>query len=357
MTHPKTAGASGLENGGNNSAGGGSGDSPAGAAPKPARRGGLGRGLSALIPQASHVKATPRHAAHGSDEVGAGDSSTPDQSGPAPRGASESVPDPASEMLRMIALRSLSLNPQQPRKEFNREELDDLAASIKEHGILQPVAVRVKAGSGADASYELIAGERRFRAASAAGLTEIPALVKEDVSDRDSLALAIIENVQREDLNIIEAAQGYDELLHAYNMTQTELAQSIGKSQPQIANALRMLNLPAPIQDSLRASSISEGHAKVILSLKSEPEQTALWSEIVSQGLTVRNAEKRAATLRAAPSTPARPAPVRTSPGWRSAPGRDQPEDQPQHGHQSAPGPRKGSARGDRDQLFRPRSA
>ncbi len=206
-------------------------------------------------------------------------------------------------------------------------------------------------------SYELIAGERRFRAASAAGLTEMPALVKEDVSDRESLALAIIENIQREDLNIIEAAQGYDELLHAYNMTQMELAQSIGKSQPQIANALRMLNLPAPIQASLRGSELSEGHAKVILSLKAEPEQTALWNEIVQQGLTVRQAEKaRRRSARHCAEAPAGPAAPRTPAAAETHYAESQPEDQPQHGHQSPLRPRQRPARRDRDQLLRPRS-
>ena len=287
---------------------------------KPAvRKGGLGRGLSALIPQFGTQ--TPRSA----DNAPLPTAEISFSSGPSALiqkhpAADTQTPSLASATpvvegnLRNIPIRSISLNPNQPRKEFRREELDDLTSSIKEHGILQPIAVRLSSQEGAgdgQTSYELIAGERRFRAASAAGLTEMPALVREDVSDRESLALAIIENIQREDLNVIEAAQGYDELLHAYNMTQMELAQSIGKSQPQIANALRMLHLPAPIQDSLRSSEISEGHAKVILSLKAEPEQTTLWNEIMQQGLTVRQAEKRAAALKASAGTPARPAPVR----------------------------------------------
>ncbi len=306
-------------------------DPGANEAAKPAvRKGGLGRGLSALIPQSGTQ--TPR--AFGSAALNSGSASPPapahGHSAAHAHASAEAAPQvPPAKMeegnLRNISLRSISLNPNQPRKEFGREELDDLTASIKEHGILQPIAVRVRPQEGEGSasvneppSYELIAGERRFRAASAAGLTEMPALVKEDISDRESLALAIIENIQREDLNIIETAQGYDELLHAYNMTQMELAQSIGKSQPQIANALRMLNLPALIQASLRGSEISEGHAKVILSLKAEPEQTTLWNEIVQQGLTVRQAEKRAAALRAtagsapSPATPRTPAAAET---------------------------------------------
>ena len=294
---------------------------------KPAvRKGGLGRGLSALIPRSGTQ--TPR-SADSAPFLSTQASSPPFPSAPI-HGQSAADSEPSASAaptaaapvdegnLRNIPIRSISLNPNQPRKEFRREELDDLTSSIKEHGILQPIAVRLspkEAAGGApgdgQTSYELIAGERRFRAASAAGLTEMPALVKDDVSDRESLALAIIENIQRENLNVIEAAQGYDELLHAYNMTQMELAQSIGKSQPQIANALRMLHLPAPIQESLRSSEISEGHAKVILSLKAEPEQTTLWNEVVQQGLTVRQAEKRAAALKAGADTPASSTPAR----------------------------------------------
>jgi ParB family chromosome partitioning protein len=156
-------------------------------------------------------------------------------------------------------------------------------------------------------SYELIAGERRFRAATAAGLSEIPAVIRDNVNDKDSLALALIENIQRENLNSIETAQAYDELLHTYNLTQTELAQALGKSQPQIANTLRLLNLPLEIQESVRTGRISDGHAKVILSVVERSGMLALWTSILAQDLTVRQAEAAAGKMRAEIASPTSP--------------------------------------------------
>jgi ParB family chromosome partitioning protein len=239
-------------------------------APAAARRG-LGRGLSALIPQAI---------------AAAGGTNARDE---------QHSNGARSGALSWLDLRSITLNPRQPRKEFRREELDELTASIREHGVLQPIMVR-KTGAN---SYELVAGERRFRAASAAGLTEIPAIVRDEIDERSSLALALIENIQREDLNPIETARAYERLLHDFDMTQAELAESVGKSQPGIANTLRLLLLPAPIQDSLKDRAISEGHAKVILSVGSTENMLALWTMIVERGLTVRQAESAAAQIKA----------------------------------------------------------
>jgi ParB family chromosome partitioning protein len=244
---------------------------------KPALRSGLGRGLSALIPQA----ALP----HASE----------------PATASPSRGDDEGASYKEIPLRAISLNPHQPRKTFNRAELDDLEASIREHGVLQPVVVRPKAGGRGDsaaATYELVAGERRFRAASAAGLETIPAVVRE-MDDQMSLAVALIENIQREDLNIVETAHGYEQLVREFRLTQTELAQAVGKSQPQIANTLRLLGLPPQVLESLRAEQISEGHAKVILSVADTDQRVTLWSAIVARKLTVREAEREAAKYRA----------------------------------------------------------
>ncbi len=240
-----------------------------------ARRGGLGRGLSALIPQAS--------AAHT----------------PAQREIKSAPLDAPVSNMRLIPLKSISLNPSQPRKTFHKDELEELTASIREHGVLQPVMVRTKPGSkrtGVE-SFELVSGERRFRAASSAGLTEIPAVIRE-VDDKSSLALALIENIQREDLNIIETAEAYDELLGVHEMTQVDLARALGKSQPQIANAIRLLQLPVEVQNSLRSGQISEGHAKVILTVAGSQRQVMLWKEIVVDALSVRQSEKRAADLK-----------------------------------------------------------
>ena len=254
---------------------------------------GLGRGLSALIPQALAAAGGPSAS---------------------PQNRRASTTGDGADTLRYIELRSITLNPHQPRKAFGKEELEELTQSIKENGVLQPIIVRTRGDNG----FELIAGERRFRAASAAGLIEIPAVVRDGLDERSSLALALIENIQREDLNAVEAAHAYSELLHTFGMTQTELALAVGKSQPQIANALRMLGLPTAIQESLKDHTISEGHAKVILSVGSSEDMLALWARIVDGGLTVRQAEAAAASLRdgsgrqprrAVPLAPAAPDP------------------------------------------------
>ena len=250
---------------------------------------GLGRGLSALIPQAL--------AASGG-------------AGTLPDNKRTSALSDTTDTLRYIDLRSISLNPRQPRKSFGRDELEELTQSIKRHGVLQPIVVRAKS----DDTYELIAGERRFRAASAAGLTEISAVVRDGLDDRASLALALIENLQREDLNIIEAARAYQELLSTYGMTQTGLAQAIGKSQPQIANAIRILTLPVEVQDSLKERTITEGHAKVILTLEIRSDMMALHSRIVEESLTVRQAERIAEQIRAGRLKQPRIAPAASAP-------------------------------------------
>ena len=174
----------------------------------------------------------------------------------------------------------------QPRKQFDPDALADLADSIREHGIIQPLTVR-KLQSG---YYQIIAGERRWRAARMAGLSEVPAIVIE-ADDRKAMELAMIENLQREDLNPMEEAEGYQTLMQQYNMTQEETAQRVGKSRSTVANAMRLLNLPEYVRDQVRTGDISAGHAKALLSLGSPEQMSAAADQIIAKDMSVRQAE------------------------------------------------------------------
>ncbi len=193
----------------------------------------------------------------------------------------------ADGSLRQLPLQKVEPNPDQPRRDFNEEELQALADSIGEHGILQPLTVREMPHSG---YYQIIAGERRWRAARMAGLTEVPALVIE-ADDRQAMELALIENLQRQDLNPVEEAQGYHSLLEDYGLTQEEAARRVGKSRPAVANALRLLNLEADILEQIRSGALSPGHARAILSLKDGKNGRRQPKKIVSLDLSVRQAE------------------------------------------------------------------
>jgi len=182
-----------------------------------------------------------------------------------------------------VPIEFVSANPRNPRRSFAEADLSDLAQSIREHGIVQPVLVRRKT----DGKYEIIAGERRWRAAQRAGLTEIPVLVR-DVDDRTALELAIIENVQRADLNPVEEALGYQQLIDEHNYTQADLGNVIGKSRSHVANTLRLLKLPDVIRDLLVDGSLSAGHARTLVTA-SDP--AGLAKRIVEGGLSVRQAE------------------------------------------------------------------
>ena len=193
----------------------------------------------------------------------------------------------ATEQVRLLPVSNISPNPQQPRKIFEEEQLDDLAASIKQHGIIQPLIVI--AAEGID-RYTLIAGERRLRAARLAGLKEVPAIVR-TASQQEQLEFAIIENVQREDLNPIERARAYQNLADQFSMTHEDIAHRVGKSRVTVTNTLRLLNLPAIVQQTLQSGEISEGHARSLLGLPSARSMEAALDSILSLGLNVRQTE------------------------------------------------------------------
>ncbi|GAA4526462.1 ParB/RepB/Spo0J family partition protein [Chelativorans composti] len=190
---------------------------------------------------------------------------------------------------RRVPIEFISPNPRNPRRSFAEEELADLANSIREHGIVQPVVVRPAPVEG---RYEIIAGERRWRAAQRAGLTEVPVIVR-DVDDRVALELAIIENVQRSDLNPIEEAIGYQQLMEEHNYTQADLGQVIGKSRSHVANTLRLLKLPQSVRDMIVNGELTAGHARTLVNA---PDPEALAKKIIEEGLSVRQAEALAAS-------------------------------------------------------------
>ncbi len=200
--------------------------------------------------------------------------------------------------IKKVSLASISRNRRQPRHTFDEDALADLTASVKEHGVLQPLLVRP-----AENGYELIAGERRLRASTAAGLKSVPVIVI-NATDGDSLELALIENLQREDLNVVEEAEGYRELAVEFNLTQEEIADRVGKARATVTNALRLLTLSDEVKSMLSDNRLSKGHAKALLGLEIEKEQTLVARRAVQEGLSVRNLEKLIQRLKAAPRKP-----------------------------------------------------
>lgn len=196
-----------------------------------------------------------------------------------------------SEGLETVVLRLSELEPNrgQPRRQFDQSALEELASSIREVGIIQPIIVRNIAGGG----YQIVAGERRWRAAQMAGLQEVPVVIRE-LSDQDVAEYALIENLQREDLNAMELAEGYRNLIEEYGMTQEQVAARVGKSRPVIANAVRLLELPQPVQAMLRSGELTAGHAKVMIGMSSDEDIIQLAQNAVRRGMTVREVEKEA---------------------------------------------------------------
>lgn len=186
-----------------------------------------------------------------------------------------------------LKISEIEPNRTQPRKEFDEQALSELAESISQHGLLQPLLVRPLTLGG----YQIVAGERRYRASRMAGLTEVPVIIKE-LTDTETMEIALIENLQREDLSPVEEALGYKALIDEHGFSQEEVAKSVGKSRPAVANALRLLKLPDNIMEYLKDGKISAGHARALLILENEELMTELADEIVAKDLSVRQVEK-----------------------------------------------------------------
>jgi ParB family chromosome partitioning protein len=203
-------------------------------------------------------------------------------------GANRDEPVNPAEV-RQLPINSVRPNPHQPRMEFSEQGLADLSASIKTQGVLQPILVRPLPGG----QFELVAGERRLRASKMAGLREIPALVRE-MNDQESLAIALIENLQREDLNAIEEALGYKQLMEQFGLSQEDLAKSVGKSRSALANSMRLLNLAQPVQDDIKQGRMTAGHGRALMAVGDAEAAGLLHQRILGDGLSVRQAEAQA---------------------------------------------------------------
>ena len=203
-----------------------------------------------------------------------------------------------SSAINEIAIDSISPNPDQPRTFFDEEALEELAMSIRELGIIQPLTLR----SVGDNAYQIISGERRFRAAKLAGLDTVPAYLR-TANDSELTEMALIENIQREDLNAIEIALTFRKLIDQYNLTQERLSERIGKKRATIANFLRLLKLPAEVQLGLRDKAVDMGHARALLSVEKPTMQLKLYNEILKKGLSVRQVEQRAKEMNEEGST------------------------------------------------------
>ncbi len=213
-----------------------------------------------------------------------------------------SIENTSSSSAVKLKLNEIEPNKNQPRKNFDDEALSELAASIEKHGVIQPLLVRPLPGG----TYQLVAGERRWRASRMAGLTEVPVVIKE-LSDSDASALALIENLQREDLDPIEEAEGYKYLMETYGVTQEEAAQKVGKSRSAVANLMRLLALPKDVLELVRSKTISAGHARTLLPLEDAALISQFAKEVIEKGLSVRETEKWVKDF-LKPKKPAKPA-------------------------------------------------
>ena len=193
------------------------------------------------------------------------------------------------DTVRYVKIHDIMPNANQPRKTFNEEKIEELAASIREHGIIQPIVVRKKSRG-----YEIIAGERRWRAAIKAELSQVPCLIR-NLDDEQNMLIAIIENMQREDLNPIEEAEGLRQMTETFGMTQEQVSRSVGKSRPYITNSMRLLKLPEYIRESIADGRISAGHGRTLIAASDEDMRKSIWEKMIKEGLSVREAEKLAA--------------------------------------------------------------
>lgn len=231
-----------------------------------AKKGGLGRGLDALfadaVPVSDPVKEENKQDAKVRTEEKNGDA------------------------VQYINIHDIMPNANQPRKTFSEEKIEELSKSIKEHGIIQPIVVRKKGKS-----YEIVAGERRWRAARKAELAKVPCLIRE-LSDEQNMLIAIIENMQREDLNPVEEAEGLNQMIVTFGMTQEQISKSVGKSRPYIANSLRLLKLPEYIKEEMAEGRLSAAHGRTLVTIEDENVRKSLCERIIKEGLSVRETEK-----------------------------------------------------------------
>ena len=270
------------------------------------KRGGLGRGLAALIPE--RPQENPHLGESAADILlGSGSAAKPArgfadgmarakaaQEKRAAASADSSSADEMGASYREIDVRDIIPNAQQPRQDFDADSLAELAHSIKEFGLLQPIVVRPV--DKPDAHFEIIMGERRWRATRKAGLKTIPAIVRE-TEDGSMLRDALLENIHRVELNPLEEAAAYQQLLEEFDVTQAELAEKLGRSRPVITNTIRLLQLPVPVQRKVAARVISSGHARAILGLKDRSQAEALATRVVAEGLSVRATEEAVTLL------------------------------------------------------------
>lgn len=277
-----------------------------------AKRTGLGRGIGALIPTTESAEARPVDVffpgAPAADPA-------PSATEVVERAADVAVEESAAELVAIPGTRLVHIdpneivpNPRQPRTNFDADDLAELVHSVREFGVLQPVVVR----KNNDGDYELIMGERRTRAAREAGLDAIPAIVR-DTADEDLLRDALLENLHRSELNPLEEASAYQQLLEDFGITQEELATRIGRSRPQISNTIRLLKLPVPVQQRVAAGVLSAGHARAILSLDTPEAMQRLADKVVNEDLSVRATEVAAKAQPSAGKTP------KATPGARRA--------------------------------------
>ena len=289
------------------------------------KRGGLGRGLAALIPTGPPPSAAPPQTAEETDRPAPGEAASapapspvslvpppaapdadepaspvPSAAGPvvvpplAPEEASGALGVPGAQ-LREVSVDDVVPNPKQPRQVFDDEALEELSHSVKEFGLLQPIVVRENTdGDGGHVTYELIMGERRLRAARAAGLETVPAIVR-DTTDDAMLRDALLENIHRVQLNPLEEAAAYQQLLEEFGATHEELASKIGRSRSQVTNTIRLMKLPVKVQTRVAAGIISAGHARALLGLPDPEAQDALATRIVAEGMSVRATEEAVA--------------------------------------------------------------
>ena len=275
------------------------------------KTGGLGRGLSALFEdysvselennpskeapkttegkssatQKDGGKSAGKNAASATSAASAPKSVAP-KAPQATKADPEVKPEDIENTVILVDINDIKPNESQPRKNFDAEKISELADSIKEHGIIQPLLLRKE-----KIGYELVAGERRWRAAREAGLKKVPAIVKK-LTDQENMLVAIIENMQREDLNPVEEAEGISQMIKAYGLTQEQVSKSLGKSRPYITNALRILALPKEALDKLVTGEITSGHARALLSIQKKEKQLAVLKRIVGEGLSVRDVER-----------------------------------------------------------------